>query len=349
MTRMRRALGCALILCASLVVSPANATTLALPDFQGPKVPAVTAPTIVNAFDRAPFNCWASGARSTTIAVPPIVADRVLLVVTIEPDGDPWDRLFGVAIGGVEVMRGTTPRAPMTLRKDITEFASLLPPGGMADVSLNSGSYVGNLLESVSLEFYSSEPTAALARAPAAAVLPSVRWQSLTGDGTSVGAPVTFPATSAAAATLELTITGHGGSGEFWYLDDPVPRAFHVLVDGHEVAVARSMPYVYALLGFGNDFANTACLRDANGDPQSGTSAEGDLLHPLMWWTAQQVADALGVHSGTGEIPPYRAELDAADIAFLTGPRTVTVVQEGGGSGPDFPQDWPASLAFLLR
>ena len=38
--------------------------------------------------------------------------------------------------------------------------------------------------------------------------------------------------------------------------------------------------------------------------------------------------------------------IDAADLALLTGARTISIVQEGGA---DLAQEWPASVAFLLR
>ena len=46
-------------------------------------------------------------------------------------------------------------------------------------------------------------------------------------------------------------------------------------------------------------------------------------VHNLTWWSAQQAADIAGVHTRTGEIPPYRAQLDGA-------------------------QNWPVSVSFLL-
>jgi hypothetical protein len=311
----------------------------ALPDIQGPDVPALSEPAVVvTAFRNAEFSCAQQATRTTTIAVPAIDYNRVVLVVKITPDGDPWDRLFGVAIGGVEVLRGTTPRTKFTLRKDITEFAALLPPGGTADVSLMSGSYVGRLLESVKLEFYAHEPTARLVRAPAPGVVAGFLWESLSGDATMASSTAAFPTARPSAAIVELTISGHGESGEFWYLDDPIPRAFHVSVDGKEIAIARSISYTYALIGFGNANANNACAGP-------GTSAEGDLLHPLMWWTAQRLADLAGIHAGVGEIPPYRATVAAGDLALLTGGRSVEVRQQGGDA---LPQSWPVSLAFLL-
>jgi len=322
----------------ALATSAAQAGSVALPDLQGPDIPPLGAPvSVVTAFNRVEFSCAQQGTRTTTIDVPSVAYNRAILVVTITPDGDPWDRLFGVAIDGVEVLRGTTPRTRFTLRKDITEFASLLPAGGTAEVSVMSGSFVGRLLETVRIEFFHS-PTAALVRAPATTVVGSILWQSLTGDGTSASATVSFPGSAPSSAIVELTISGHGESGEFWYLDDPIPRAFHILVGGREIAVARSMPYVYALLGFGNENANTACAGP-------GTSPAGDRLHPLMWWTAQRILDVAGVHLGVGEIPPYRATISAADLALLAGTTTVELRQEGGA---DLPQNWPASVSFLL-
>jgi len=336
---MRRLMFIAFLAVAATVPG-AGAAPVALPDVQGPDVPATTPPVaVVTAFDRVEFSCAQQGIKTTTIAVPPVSFDRVILFVRITPDGDPWDRLFGVAINGVEVLRGTTPRTQFTLRKDITEFARLLPPGGTAQVSLMSGSFVGRLLETVRIEFFSHDRTKALVRPPADRVVGAFLWRSLTGAGTRASAQVAFPAGAPASATVELTLSGHGQSGEFWYLDNPVPRAFHILVGGKEIAVARSMPYTYALLGFGNANANNACAGP-------GTSSTGDRLHPLMWWTAQRAADIAGVHLGVGEIPPYRAQIAAADLALLDGSRTVEARQQGGDG---LPQDWPVSLSFLLR
>jgi hypothetical protein len=318
-----------------LAVAPsAHAAPQALPDLQGPKIPAVTAPAaVVTAFDHERFFCT-EGARTHSITVPNVDADRVVLVVTILPVREPWDRLYGVAIGGVEVLRGTTPRVDMTIRKDITEFASLLPPGGTAAVSLTSGSYVGYLDESVAIEFYANEPTAALVRAPARAVVPSLTWRGLGGDGATASTQATFPEQAPSSAIVELTLSGHGECGEFWYTCGTEPPVFHILVDGTEVATATAMPYVYALLGFGSSIV-------CDGEQGSNNAR----LHQVMWWTAQQGADIAGVHTGTGEIPPYRVAIDPADLALLAGARTVTLVQEGGTGA----QNWPSSVGFILN
>jgi hypothetical protein len=200
------------------------------------------------------------------------------------------------------------------------------------------GTYVGSLLGTVRLEFYATEQTERLVRAPAAAVVGGPRWHYIGGDGARATSTSTFPAEAPATATIELTLSGHGQGGEFWYLENPVPRAFHVLVDGTEVAVARALPYVYALAGTGNGCANGEC-----GCGAYGTTSTGQRLHAAAWWTGQQALDVAGVHTGDGEIPPYRVDLDAASLATLTGARTVEVVQEGGSG------NWLTSLTFLLR
>src|SRR5207244_2707429 len=100
---------------------------------------------VIHPFTDERFTCTQT-PRTHQVSVPDVDVDRVIVEVTITPDGDPWDRLYGVAINGVEVIRGTTPRTKMTVRKDITEYARLLPRGGNADVSLMLGTYVGDLL-----------------------------------------------------------------------------------------------------------------------------------------------------------------------------------------------------------
>ena len=325
-----------LVLLVSIVaaIAPPAAALPGAPDVEGPDRPAATGATIVPVFDNESFTCT-EAVRTKTVPIPAGDWNRVLLEFTSVPDGDPWDRLFGVAIGGVEVLRGTTPRTSFTLRKDVTEYARLLPPGGTADVSLFMGSYVGALRGSVTLELYAGEPTAALSRKPGEAV-PAFAFRSLTGRGSSIDAPVAFGGSAPASAVVELTMSGHSHE-EFWYQRSPAARRlFHVFVDDREVATFVPMPYVYALAGFGNDNANTTCVGP-------GTSDEGDALHPLMWWTAQRALDAAGVHTGDGEIPPYHALIAPDDLALLAGARTVRIVQEGGFDR------WVTSLSFLLQ
>jgi len=314
---------------------PAGAAA-APPDVTGPDIPAVTKPVaIAHPFTHEVFSC-ADEVRHATIAVP-AAYNRVVLEFTYESRTDPWDRLFAVTIGGAEVLRGTTPRTDFKVQKDVTEFASLMPRGGIADVGLSVGSFVGEVAASVRVLFYAHDPTAALVRPPASAVIAPFALRELDGDGQRLTAPATqFPSAPPSSADVEITLSGHGDE-EFWYQsNDPTPRTFDVVVDGTTIATATALPYSYALLGFGGPNANIACSGPGN-------SAEGDLLHPLMWWTAQRVLDLMGVHLGVGEIPPYRAHVTAKQLALLRGARTVEVVQHGGTAR------WVTSLAFLLE
>lgn len=306
--------GPVVVLFASLLLVPvllaplAGASPAVLLPPQGPDVPTTGAPVAtVVAFDNETYS-FTEGVRTRTVSVPAGPWDRVVVVFRGIPGGDPWDRFFGVGIGGAEVLRGTTPRADFTVRKDVTEFAGLLPPGGTAQVNLFYGSYVGAPRLTVKLEFHDDPETAGLVKPPADHVLRPFAWNYFGGHGATLQSTVAFPAAVPSRASVELSLTGHGGA-EFWYQSNPVPRVFHVYVGDVEIARAYTLPYTYAFLGF--------CC---------GTIT---VVHVVMWWTGQQALDVVGVHGGVGEIPPYRAEVPAEHLHLLAGNQTVRVVQEG--------------------
>lgn len=306
-----------------LLLPVAGASPLLVPVQGDADVPAATTPVAtVHAFVDERF-AFTEGVRTRTIELP-TGWDRVVLTFSSRPDRDPWDRLFSVGIGGANVLQGTTPRAAFTLAKDVTEYAALLPPGGTTTVQLYMGTYVGALLGSVRLDFYADEPAPALVAPSRASVEPIAAWAYLAG-GSRVGRDVAFGADAPARVTLELRTSGHGGEGEFWYASAP-PRVatFRVLVDGVEVGHATAMPYVYALVGF------------------DGGSIFNDRVHPAMWWTAQQAADAAGVHTGVGEVPAYRADVGSEMLPLFTGARRVELVQDTGGG------NWVTSLHVLV-
>ena len=265
---------------------------------------------------------FTEGSRTRDLLVPDAAFDRVLLVWESRQVNEPWDRRFGIAIDGVEVLRGTTPRAQFTLTKDVTEFASLLPPGATVPIQMHLGTWVaGYILASARFEFYSNDPLAV----PAAdAVHPIALWSYMAG-GSIAGSDVTFGDAAPSRATIHFVTSGHGQEGEFWWMETPPAVAsFRVLVDGEELAHATAMPYVYALVGF------------------SPSLVTDTVVHPAMWWSAFRAADLAGVHGGVGEIPAYRAEVDASQLALLTGARRVEVVQDTGAG------HWVTSLAVLV-
>ncbi|HEV8359630.1 MAG TPA: peptide-N4-asparagine amidase [Candidatus Thermoplasmatota archaeon] len=311
---------------------PPHVAPLGVPQ-EGPDVPTINGPTaIVTAFEEEYWHNT-EGARTHLIQVPasPTGAwDRIVLSFREHPnmavpeEQDPWDRLCSAAIAGVEVLRCTTPRTDMTLRKDVTEFAALLPPGATVGVSANTGSYdqpefyVGGQYVTMKLEFYADEPTGALVAAPANPI-PAWYYRGMCTNGVPQTATVAFPTGAPAGAVAEITLSGHGGE-EFWY-ETARQRVFHLYVDGTEVGQAYAMPYVYAFVGVYGGAA---------------------FHHKYLYWTAQQALDIAGVHTGVGEIPPYRVAILPDHLALLTGARTVQLVGEGGGCY------WPASVTFLL-
>lgn len=278
---------------------------LAPPAVEGPDAPPVTEPiAVVTALENEVWG-GSAGFRGRDIAVP-TGWNRVILEYTQTPIGDPWDRTFAASIAGVEVLRGTTPRTVMTIEKDVTRYASLLPHGGTARVEGYTDTYVGAMSVTLRLRFY-QEPI--LPTSPAEDVVGVQRFGGLC-TGTAFTRTVAFGDAAPAAADVELFLSGHGAE-EFWFQNQGGPRVVTVSVDGAPVAQAVMLPYTYAFLGFAG----------ANG--QMGPQEE--TIHRAMWWTAQQGFDKAGVHVNSGEIPPFRATLAAEHVALLAGTREITV------------------------
>jgi hypothetical protein len=289
-----------------------------VPYLDGPDVPTTGEAIVVTAFEDE-YWVQTEGPRTHEVLLPAGHHDRVILEFSggpaVDPECvpddsadcsvDPYDRLFGVAVAGVEMLRGTTPRARFTVFKDITEYRPVLPAGGTVEVTLTLGSYnlPGNKgaahVGSVRLHFYADEPYE-----PGAfdEVDPVFLFHRFEGDGASRSDTMTFAQEPPREGIVELTMSGHGGQlgcggpcEEFWYTDaEPGPRIFHVLIDGTEVATAVMMPYVYAFVGFAGSFGTTT--------------------HPIMWWTAQQATDRAGVYTGSDPLVPSadRARAPAA-------------------------------------
>jgi hypothetical protein len=329
---MRRTLVAALGTLALLAPAAHAAPAELTPYVQGPdREPASTPDAVVSVLDKALFSF---GLKPPTLVrtvarklpAPKPEWDRVILSFTDVPtDDEPWDRVFSVAVGNVELLRGTTPRTAMTVRKDVTEFLPLLGRGGVAKLTTQVGTYVGGHKVTVRLEYYAGEQRVVAPAGRVVGAFSNVGIEPEHADKArhSAVARTRFPATAPKSGSVELTTSGHLQGGEFWYLPDrgsTTPPVLHLLVDGTEIGTAHAAPYVYALAGFTG---------------QNGTA------HPLMWWTAQRALDTAGVHTGVGEIPPYRATLPAESLALLTGSRRVEVRVDGKGL-------WITSVTFLL-
>src|SRR5581483_9478798 len=165
---------------------PIASTNLGAPLPPDPDYPAVTAAdAIVTAFDHERF-VFTEGVRFHTMMVPATPShaaawDRIELVFDNVQPGDPFDRVFGVSVNGVELMRGTTPRTPFILRKDVSKFAALMKPGAVVTVGLMDGTYLGEQQPSVRFEFYDGEITGARQAKPRR-IVPIQTFTSLNGN-----------------------------------------------------------------------------------------------------------------------------------------------------------------------
>src|SRR5438874_4830013 len=110
--RLLTTLAIALFLVAPLVGADGVAGSPIAQPYQPARVDPTTMPVaIVHAFQDESF-VFTEAVRTHQVQVPPVTGswDRVILEVRERPFGDPWDRTFGVAIDGVDVLHGTTPR-----------------------------------------------------------------------------------------------------------------------------------------------------------------------------------------------------------------------------------------------
>ena len=292
---------------------PPVAGALDAPPEAGPDVPGANLVATVVAAEDDTWAC-SQGPHAHSVAVP-TGWNRVIAEYRQRPDGDPWDRLFVVQVEGVEVLRGTTPRTDFTVTKEWTRYASLLPQGGTVTITIDTSAwdcgYPYSQHAYLTLRFYDdpAQPD------PAASSVSNWGSAAVCGKAKETRA-VQFPAQAPGRATLEFFASNHATEEAQFF-----GRYFSVRVDGQEVANFTALPYTYAILGFygGND-----------------------VQHPLMWWTAQRGLDVVGVHTGPGEIPPYRVTLTGAEAALLTGARNVEVYASTGGC------IWFTSASFLL-
>ena len=322
---------CALLALA-LGIPPASAAQQALPHAEGPDVPTLGPPAaILRPFVDERFS-FTETTRTVAVEIPTPADggewDRVILQYDSRPEGEePWDRLFTVLIEDVEVLRGTTPRADFSLRRDVTEYAHLLPPGERVRVGTSLGSWIAGaaMLASVTIELYADEIPP---RGPVQVPLHAIRG-GLGGDGAQIAAIAAFPDDAPSSATVEIYLSGHGATGEFWYQYGGPPD-FEVYIGDTHIATATAMPYTYAFVG---------CTPMSTCEP----------VHELAWWTAQKYADQAGVHWGTGEIPPYRATIEDEHLALLQGAQTVRVVETERRVLANQGQNWPISVELLLE
>nr|BAJ99566.1 predicted protein [Hordeum vulgare subsp. vulgare] len=227
--------------CSTLLLSQSFALTL--------NKPPVTAAY-------SPPSCL-SGAGDVSLAVLEWRADC---------HGVQYDRIFGVWLGGAELLRGSTaePRpggVTWSVHKDVTKYASLLAAGNST-----LAVYLGNLIDdtyngvyyaNLTLHLYfrrKAQLTAAASR-PADLIVPVSRslplddglWFVVQNKTDIESTRVAVPA-NAYRAVLEVYVSSHY-SDEFWYMNTPDQngpfREVTVLLDGDVVGAVWPFPVIY--------------------------------------------------------------------------------------------------------
>uniref|UniRef100_A0ACD5VW08 Uncharacterized protein n=1 Tax=Avena sativa TaxID=4498 RepID=A0ACD5VW08_AVESA len=226
--------------CSTLLLSHSFALTL-------------TKPPVTTAY--SPPSCL-SGGRDVSLAVLEWRADC---------HGVQYDRIFGVWLGGAELLRGSTaePRpggVTWSVHKDVTKYASLLSAGNST-----LAVYLGNLIDdtyngvyyaNLTLHLYfRRKATQSPPTAPADLILPVSRTLPL-DDGlwfvvqnsTDVESTRVAVPPNAYRAVLEVYVSSHYAD-EFWYMNTPDQngpfREVTVQLDGDVVGAVWPFPVIY--------------------------------------------------------------------------------------------------------
>ncbi|CAO2205197.1 unnamed protein product [Urochloa humidicola] len=192
--------------------------------------------------------------------------------------GTQLNRIFGVWLGGAELLRGSTAAPPpngiaWSVSKDVTKYASLL---AAADKSTTTtlAVYLGNLVNAtltgayhanVTLHLYlrraPARPPPSPATAPADLIIPVSRaappppngggglWFPIRNAADAASARVALPSNTY-RAVLEIYVSSHGDD-ESWYTNQPGYqngpfREVTVRVDGLLAGAAWPFPVIYA-------------------------------------------------------------------------------------------------------
>lgn len=300
----------------------------------GSALPSRAADTITVTVLSNSLIAWGQPSVSAPITFPSGTFSSISVTLSDNPDQDYYDRLFGVLVDGVEMVRGTTPRANWTTTQDVTRYASIL--SGQRNVAVNLLSYqgVGHYV-SLSFAFHRGTPPAGVASSVTApfsfdALAPRPDNGCPGGNTGDIDPSVsprisesrtfTRPAGLASKATLLLYLTAHGCDEFFYTTLRPKPlRTVHVLLDSKQIASFQPTPYTYALIGFSSKSENSK-----------------------IWWNAaQKMRESLGLHTGVGVIAPY--SLSPAALANMSaGTHTLGITIDNGSSY------WVLSAELLL-
>jgi hypothetical protein len=237
----------------------------AAPPVDKPPTPSCTVSIVDHAF--ADFNTYVNAF------VPPSACPGPWAKVVLHLDGSvkgrQFDRLGWLTIGGVMVLKTSTPEPSpdgiaWSVEKDVSGYAPLLRSPQTVNMFLGNvvnETFTGVLFIKVSLTFYQAD-RAHPAAETASDVLPLAAPAQ---DGADLTGTVTVPRNTE-RLLAEVYATGSGGGcEEFWYLTaptssgyscpaDPGPyREVQVLLDGRVAGIAEPFPHVYTG-GWSNPF-----------------------------------------------------------------------------------------------
>ena len=189
---------------------------------------------------------------------------RIVLELDGSVKGRQYDRIGHLAIGGVTVLRTSTPEPSREgiewrVEKDVTAYAPLLASAQPTEMFLGNvinDTHTGVFEVKLRLQFYRADDAHAAAdTADLVAPLDGLRQDGIDTVGT-----ITVPA-NAERLLAEVHATGSGGGcEEFWYYSVPPEtvtekywcraaqgpyREVQVLVDGRVAGIAAPYPHIY--------------------------------------------------------------------------------------------------------
>lgn len=184
--------------------------------------------------------------------------------------GRQYDRIGALWIGGVEILRTSTPEPSATsdvswhVAKDVTEYSTVFsqPQTVVAQVpNVVNSTYTSDIKITATLTFYETSAQYPAAAHPDLTLPLSVSptgegWYGLGSPTAQASATFTLP-TNLTRAYLEVYTSAHG-CDEFWYGNQPTAyasanglcggsafREIQVLVDGKMAGVAWPFPVIY--------------------------------------------------------------------------------------------------------
>lgn len=208
----------------------------------------------------------------STVTPPPQCAgpwSKVVLDLHGTVKGRQYDRIGHLEIGGVTVLRTSTPEPSREgiewhVEKDISAYAPLFAgpqPVAMTLGNVVNDTYTGVFQVKVTATFYAADAAHPAISAADRIMLP----RDLRHDGPDITGQIQIPA-NARRLTAEVYATGSGGGcEEFWYFTTPKEakyscpspqgpyREVQVLLDGRVAGIAMPYPHIYTG-GWSNPF-----------------------------------------------------------------------------------------------